>query len=92
MVVRVELFHAPNCPRCGRAMALMRELAATFGDRLDYRERDVVAALEDAARLGIRATPAVVIDGRLVFTGLPAKEKLRAALQAAVETGGRNAP
>ncbi len=84
MTTLVELYHAPNCPRCTRAMAVLREQTATFGDRLDYRERDVIAALDDAVRLGIRATPAIVINDRLVFTGLPAHEKLQAALQAAV--------
>ena len=92
MAVRVELFHAPNCPRCGRARAQLRELAAAFGDRLEYREKDVIAALEEAARLGIRATPAIVIDGRLVFTGLPARDRLQATLQAAVEAEGRAEP
>ncbi len=92
MTVRVELFHAPNCPRCERARILMRELAAGFGDRLDYRERDVVAALEDAARLGILATPTIVIDGRLAFTGLPAKDSLQTALQTAVEAEDRAEP
>lgn len=86
MTIRIELFHAPDCPRCDRARALLRELVAALNDdRLEYRERNVVEALDDAVRLGILATPAIVIDGRLSFTGLPARERLEAALQAAVK-------
>lgn len=92
MITRVELFHAPDCPRCERARALLRELQATLDARLDYRERDVITALDDAVRLCILVTPAIVIDGRLAFTGLPARKKLQAALQAAAKAGDRNNP
>jgi len=92
MSVRVELFHAPHCPRCGRARALLRELVVELGTPVDYRERDVVAALEDAARLGILTTPAIVIDGRLAFSGLPARETLRATLEAAARAADRDTP
>ncbi len=85
MTARIELFHAPDCPRCDRARTLLRELLAALNDdRLEYRERDVVTALDDAVRLGILATPALVINGRLAFTGLPDRKRLEAALQAAL--------
>ncbi len=78
--VLVEVFAAPGCPRCGRAKAALARVAESFGGAVQWREVDVVAELDYAVSLGVRATPAIAIDGRLVFTGLPAEAELRRAL------------
>ncbi|HEN47038.1 MAG TPA: thioredoxin family protein [Mizugakiibacter sp.] len=37
--------------------------------------------LDYAVELGVLSTPAIAIDGELVFSGLPSVRKLRAALE-----------
>ncbi len=76
----IELFTSPGCPRCAR----MRGLVDAY---LEYRKLplrvsmvDVVAELDRAVALGVRATPALVIDGRLVLTGAAAPARLHALL------------
>ncbi len=78
--VLVEVFAAPGCPRCGRAKTALARVVESFGDAVRWREVDVVAELDYAVSLGVRATPAIAIDGRLAFTGLPDEAALRRAL------------
>jgi len=51
-------------------------------------EVDVTANPAIAVKYRVRATPAIAIDGRLEFTGVPQQETLRARLEAAAARGG----
>jgi len=79
MAVRVEVFAAPGCAACARARALLKAVAAEF-DEVSWREVDVVQEVDYAVALGVLATPAIAIDGKLVFAALPNARKLRAEL------------
>ena len=77
----VEIFTAPGCHKCGRSVALVESLHYELGGgAFDWRRVDVVAELDYAVEMGVRATPGITIDGRLVFTAQPTREKLRAAI------------
>ena len=79
MSIMVEVFASPGCRICGRAKAILREIAEQIGsDRIHWREVKVVEELDCAVNLGVLSTPA--IDGELVFTGLPVRT-LRAELE-----------
>lgn len=52
---KVEVFTA-GCPLCGETLTLVREAVTSCG-------------CDDAKRYGVRAMPAVVVDGELVFEG-----------------------
>jgi len=81
MNIKVEVFSSPGCSKCGRCVALVESLQAELGhDAFRWRRVDVVAELDYAVELGVRATPAIAIDGRLVFTAQPSRQKLRAAI------------
>ncbi|MDT8385739.1 MAG: thioredoxin family protein [Gammaproteobacteria bacterium] len=81
-VINVEIFTAPNCNQCGRAVTLVQSVVEEIGnDRIQWRRVDVVAELDHAVAMGVRATPAIAIDGKLVFTALPRKQRLRQALR-----------
>ncbi len=81
---QVEIFVAPGCNKCGRSIALIEALhAKTPGISFDWRVVDVVTELDYAVEIGIRATPGIAINGRLVFTAQPNREKLRNAIQQA---------
>ncbi|ALP53722.1 hypothetical protein Tel_11560 [Candidatus Tenderia electrophaga] len=80
--VNIEIFTAPNCNRCGRAVSLVQSLAQEPGnDWIAWRRVDVVAELDYAVAMGVRATPAIAIDGKLMFTARPTHDKLYLTLQ-----------
>ncbi len=80
-IPHVEIFVAPGCNRCGRSVELVASLHRELGSgSFAWRRVDVVAELDRAVALGVRATPSIAIDGRLVFTTQPSREKLRVAI------------
>jgi hypothetical protein len=50
---------------------------------LNVEEVDVAERPDVAVKYGVLATPALAINGRLVFTGIPREDALRARLQSA---------
>ncbi|HHJ15194.1 MAG TPA: glutaredoxin [Gammaproteobacteria bacterium] len=82
MVINVEVFASPGCSKCGHAKTVLRALAEELGDDcVQWREVNILEELDHAVDLGILSTPAIAIDGKLVFTGLPSVKKLRAELE-----------
>lgn len=55
-------------------------------ETLSFRLIDVLEELDYAVALGVVCTPAVAIDGKLAFSGLPADEVLRQRLQECLST------
>lgn len=83
MVMRLELFSAPNCNRCGRAKRVVADVVNELGtDRISVRVVNVVEEIDYAVKLGVIATPAIAVDGTLAFTGLPNARALYNALSA----------
>jgi len=78
----VEVFTAPGCAKCGRAKDILRDMVATLPD-IEWREVNILDEMEYAVELGVLSTPAIAIDGELVFTGLPSQKKLLNRLNAA---------
>ena len=76
----VELFHAPGCKKCEQAQADLKAVALRAVDGLEWRELNVLDALDYAVELGVLTLPAIAIDRKLVFTALPTPEQLRKAL------------
>ncbi len=80
-MIEVEVFSSPGCGRCARAKALLSAVAHELGiDRIRWREVDILKEMDYAVELGVMCTPAVAIDGKLVYTSLPSVKKLRAEL------------
>lgn len=65
----------------------MDEAGDEFPD-LRLEEIDVAEHPEVAVRYGVMATPAIAINGRLEFSGVPREDALRARLRAAERTSG----
>lgn len=80
MTVKVEVFSSPGCGKCGQAKEVLRRIAQDVEGRIQWREVNVLDELDYAVALGVLSTPAIAIDGELVFSGLPSSRKLRAAL------------
>jgi thiol-disulfide isomerase/thioredoxin len=77
----VELFVAHHCPSCPDARQQVREFAET---RPNVRviEHNVDEALAAAEGYGLFATPAIVIDRRSIFYGVPTLAQLAARCKA----------
>ncbi len=80
-VVVVKLLTASDCGRCQKARTLAKEAITELGDsRVHYREINVVDEIDYAVRLGVMSTPAIALNGDLVFPAPPSKAKLRQAI------------
>ena len=49
-------------------------------DRLEWRTVEVLDEIDYAVAVGVLSTPAIAIDGELVFSSLPTKKKLQSEL------------
>ncbi len=86
MPVQVEVFASPGCSKCGHAREVLRKLAEEIGgDRIRWREVNILEEMDHAVQLGVLSTPAIAIDGELAFTGLPSRGRLEAALRARLD-------
>lgn len=82
MMINVELFTAGGCGRCAKAKQEVQSVVEKLGqEHLHWRAVDVVEEIDYAVSLGILSTPAIVIDGELVFTSLPNSRALQRELQ-----------
>lgn len=79
MSVTIEVFAAPGCSACAQARTMLKAVAEEF-DQVRWREVDILREVDYAVALGILSTPAIAIDGALVFASLPNARKLRAEL------------
>ena len=68
-------------------MRLIQDASAGL-EGLQLDEIDVTQRPEVAVKYGVMATPAIAINGRLEFSGVPGEEALRARLHAAARAMG----
>lgn len=81
-MLKVEVFSSPGCGKCGQAKDILKQIAAEIGGgRIEWREVNVLDELDYAVRLGVLSTPAIAVNGELVFTALPSAKKLRLTLE-----------
>ena len=81
-MIKVEVFSSPGCGKCGQAKEVLRRVVQEMDGRIEWREVNILEEMDYAVSLGVMSTPAIAIDGKLVFSGLPSSGKLRAALDA----------
>jgi len=80
--ITIELISTFACHRCEAARTRLQTLLAEVNDeRIHYREVNVLQALDYAVSLGVLMTPAIAIDGELIFPALPSQGRLRRELQ-----------
>ena len=88
MTINVEVFSSPGCGKCGQAKEVLRKIAQEMGGEIAWREVNILEELDYAVRLGVMSTPAIAMNGKLVFTALPSAAKLRLALEQALREAG----
>ncbi len=75
MKVLLEVVDSPSCAKCKRAREMAEKVAASTKD-VELHGRRIV-------ELGILSTPAIAINGKVVFTSIPKEEELRRKIQEA---------
>lgn len=78
--MKVELIYAPGCVECTTAKSALQSAAEAAVGGVEWREINVLEALDYAVELGVLTLPALAIDGRLVFAALPTPAQLREEL------------
>lgn len=78
--MKVELLYAPGCSKCMASKADLRAAAEAAIGAVEWREINVLEALDYAVELGVLTLPALAIDGALVFASLPTPAQLRQEL------------
>ncbi len=82
----VEFFFAAGCPRCSAVREALRASVQAIAN-VEWRDIDIGANPDRAVDAGVVSTPAVAIDGTLVFRTAPSAAELTAALRARAREG-----
>lgn len=83
--MKVEVLHATGCVRCLRELGDLQAAARQADPNVEWKELDILQALDYAVELGVLKPPAVAIDGELVFSSLPTSRALAAAMRKRLE-------
>ena len=78
--VRVEFLFAGGCSKCAEAREALRGEVAS--PDVEWKEVNIAEQPARAVDLGVVSTPAVALDGELVFKTAPSAAELRKAIQA----------
>jgi len=82
MSINIEVFSSPGCGKCGHAKEVLRKLTEELGgDKIQWREVNILDEMDHAVELGVMSTPSIAINGDLIFSSLPSAKKLRAELE-----------
>lgn len=80
-MITVEVFSSPGCGKCMQAKAILKAITEDLGnDKVTWRDVNILEEMDYAVDLGVMSSPAIAIDGELVFCSLPSAGKLRAEL------------
>lgn len=77
---RIDLFVTPGCPSCPRARVVVTAFVAA-NPEVVLQEWDLTRDPGPAARRGIFATPAVLLDNERILLGVPSLSELSAHFQ-----------
>ncbi len=79
--MKVTLIHADWCPVCRATKQLWNELKKEYS--FDYEEVNLTSpqGLEYVKKYSLHSVPATLIEDKLVFLGLPEREKAIEALR-----------
>lgn len=84
--VSIEFFFAGGCSKCEKARDDLRETAESTAE-VEWNEIDIGKHPHRAVDVGVMSTPAVAIDGRLVFKSVPTPSEFRTAIKARMGKG-----
>ena len=80
MVKKVLILDTPGCPSCVQATKLIKKIKEENKLKFEIEELDIRDNPDLIQKYQIMASPGIVIDGKLEFTGMPSEKKLRKKL------------
>ena len=85
MSIEILILTAPGCTTCGRVIAMVQKIVEQSQQEefpgLSYRIINVAEYPEIGARYGVLSIPAIIINDKLVFRGVPDEKALREKLE-----------
>ncbi len=79
-MIKVEVFTAPGCGKCGKAKHVLEDIVNEMDADVEWREINILKKMDYAIELGVLSTPSIAINGELVFTALPSVKQLQQTL------------
>lgn len=75
-MVKIQVVYTKMCPHCPAAKELFRSLKKEY--QFDYEEIDATTPRGQKLleKYSIMSVPTVIIDSKVIFTGVPPKEKV----------------
>ncbi len=91
--IYIEVITSPNCPHSPKALKVASKFVSKCKFPVIVHESSIITE-EGQARadeLSLESTPAILINGRLTFVGVPSKDELKnAVLEAKAKELDRN--
>jgi predicted DsbA family dithiol-disulfide isomerase len=74
----IEMFYTLSCPNCRTLKRMLDEILPQFGDKFEFVRSlaNSPMGMIRTMKLGIHAVPTLLIDNKIVFRSVPAKEEL----------------
>lgn len=79
-MVKVEILSSPGCHSCETAKKKIHQIVEEMREEipdLEVKEHDVTEAPELMAEHQIMSTPAILVNGKVVYTGVPKRETIQ---------------
>jgi len=86
MSIEILILTAPDCTTCDQAKAIVQKVVEQCRQNIpgmSYRTVDVAESPEIGTRYGILSTPAIIINDKLAFRGVPKEKALIKKLETA---------
>ena len=77
MAKKVQILKTPGCSSCSKATELVVKIREDENLNFDIEELDITQHLDLLQKHQIMVSPGIIIDGKLEFTGIPDKKKLK---------------
>lgn len=71
----IEIYSASHCPHCSAATERIRDWLADVD--FELQRHNVLDNIDRAVELGIRQTPALVVNGKLIHQGPMTEKRLQ---------------
>ena len=80
--INIELISTFTCRRCEKAQKDVQAMIKAFNnDDILYSEVNVLKQLDYVVQLGVLKTPAIAINGKLIFSSVPSQNQFHKALE-----------
>ena len=80
MVKKIQILKTPGCNSCAQATVLIKKIRKEENLKFEIEELDITKHPDLLQKYQIMTSPGIVIDGELVFTGIPNGKKLKEKL------------